>query len=89
MEKKEYQLKIGDKIISVEFSNLAEQSNGSVIIRMGDTVVLASAVMGKEDRMDLDYFPLIVNYEEKYYAAGKFTAVVFLEENLDHQIAQF
>jgi len=71
MEKKEYQLKIGDKIINVEFSNLLEQSNGSVMVRMGDTVVLASAVMGKEDRMDLDYFPLIVNYEEKYYAAGK------------------
>ena len=60
MKKKEYQLKIGDKIISIEFSNLVEQSNGSVIVRMGDTIVLASAVMGKEDRMDLDYFPLIV-----------------------------
>jgi len=71
MEKKEYQLKIGGKTISVEFSNLLEQSNGSVMVRMGDTVVLASAVMGKEDRMDLDYFPLLVNYEEKYYAAGK------------------
>ena len=71
MQKKEYQLKIGDKIINVEFSNLLEQSNGSVMVRMGDTVVLASAVMGKEDRLDLDYFPLIVNYEEKYYAAGK------------------
>ncbi len=78
MEKKEYQLKIGDKIISVEFSNLAEQSNGSVIVRMGDTVVLASAVMGKADRMDLDYFPLMVNYEEKYYAAGKIYGSRFL-----------
>lgn len=78
MEKKEYQLKIGDKIIGVEFSNLVEQSNGSVIIKMGDTVVLASAVMGKEDRMDLDYFPLLVNYEEKYYAAGKIYGSRFL-----------
>ena len=78
MEKKEYQLKIGDKIIGIEFSNLAEQSNGSVMVRMGDTVVLASAVMGKEDRMDLDYFPLIVNYEEKYYAAGKIYGSRFL-----------
>ncbi|MCK4805758.1 MAG: polyribonucleotide nucleotidyltransferase, partial [Candidatus Pacebacteria bacterium] len=78
MEKKEYQLKIGGKIIGVEFSNLAEQSNGSVMVRMGDTVVLASAVMGKEDRMDLDYFPLIVNYEEKYYAAGKIYGSRFL-----------
>jgi hypothetical protein len=36
MEKKEYQLKIGDKIINVEFSNLLEQSNGSVMVRMGE-----------------------------------------------------
>lgn len=78
MEKKEYQLKIGDKIIGVEFSNLLEQSNGSVMVRMGDTVVLASVVMGKEDRMDLDYFPLLVNYEEKYYAAGKIYGSRFL-----------
>jgi len=78
MEKKQYQLKIGNKIIDVEFSNLVEQSNGSVIVRMGDTVVLASAVMGKEDRTDLDYFPLIVNYEEKYYAAGKIYGSRFL-----------
>ncbi|HZJ42055.1 MAG TPA: polyribonucleotide nucleotidyltransferase [Patescibacteria group bacterium] len=78
MEKKEYQLKIGDKIINVEFSNLLEQSNGSVMVRMGDTVVLASAVMGKEDRTDLDYFPLMVNYEEKYYAAGKIYGSRFL-----------
>jgi len=78
MEKKQYELKIGNKIISVEFSNLAEQSNGSVIVRMGDTVVLASAVMGKEDRIDLDYFPLMVNYEEKYYAAGKIYGSRFL-----------
>ncbi len=78
MKKKEYQLKIGGKVMGVEFSNLAEQSNGSVMVRMGDTVVLASAVMGKEDRMDLDYFPLIVNYEEKYYAAGKIYGSRFL-----------
>ncbi len=78
MEKKQYELKIGNKIINVEFSNLAEQSNGSVVVRMGDTVVLASAVMGKKDRIDLDYFPLMVNYEEKYYAAGKIYGSRFL-----------
>ena len=78
MKKKQYELKIGNKIINVEFSNLAEQSNGSVVVRMGDTVVLASAVMGKKDRIDLDYFPLMVNYEEKYYAAGKIYGSRFL-----------
>ena len=71
IQKKEYQLKAGSKTITVEFSNLAEQANGSVMVRMGDTIVLASAVMGKEDRADLGFFPLLVDYEEKYYAAGK------------------
>lgn len=71
MEKKKYQLQVGNNPIDIEFSNLAEQANGSVLVRMGDTVVLASAVMSKEDRMDLDFLPLLVDYEEKYYAAGK------------------
>lgn len=69
--KKQYQLKAGGKPIMVEFSNLAEQANGSVMVRMGDTIVLASAVMGLEDKVDLGFFPLLVDYEEKYYAAGK------------------
>ena len=71
MEIKKYQLKLKDKIIEVEFSNLAEQANGSVLVKMGGTCVLANAVMGKNDRLDIDFFPLLVDYEEKYYAAGK------------------
>lgn len=71
MKKKQYQLKTGNKIIEVEFSNIAEQANGSVLARMGDTIVLASVVMAKEERMDVNFFPLLVDYEEKYYAAGK------------------
>ncbi|MDD5760828.1 MAG: polyribonucleotide nucleotidyltransferase [Candidatus Pacebacteria bacterium] len=71
METKRYQIKAGDKIITVEFSNLAEQANGSAMVRMGDTIVLASAVMSAQDRTDLDFFPLLVDYEEKFYAAGK------------------
>ena len=71
MEIKKYQLKLKDKIIEVEFSNLAEQANGSVLVKMGGTCVLANAVMGKNDRPEIDFFPLLVDYEEKYYAAGK------------------
>ena len=71
MQIKQYQVKAGDKSIIIEFSNLAEQANGSVMVKMGDTVVLASAVMSAEDRTGLDFFPLLVDYEEKYYAAGK------------------
>ena len=71
MEVKKYQLQLKDKIIEVEFSNLVEQANGSVLVKMGGTCVLANAVMGKNDRLDIDFFPLLVDYEEKYYAAGK------------------
>jgi len=71
MDSKSFSLKIKEKEIKVEINNLAEQANGSVFVSLGDTMVLTTAVMGKEDREDIDFFPLTVEYEEKYYAAGK------------------
>jgi len=71
MEKKKYQLSVGNKTIELEFSNLAELANGSVIAKIGETVILTNVVMGNRDRNDLDFFPLLVDYEEKYYAVGK------------------
>ena len=71
MQKKTFQLLVGNKTIELEFSNLAELANGSVLANLEDTVVLANVVMGTFDRNDLDFFPLLVDYEEKYYAAGK------------------
>lgn len=53
-----------------EFTDLAEQAQGSVIMRYGDTAVLATAVMSGRTRDDIDYFPLTVDFEERYYAAG-------------------
>ncbi|MBM2817890.1 MAG: polyribonucleotide nucleotidyltransferase, polyribonucleotide nucleotidyltransferase [Parcubacteria group bacterium] len=53
------------------FSDLAEQANGSVMIKYGNTVVLATAVMSAETEHGLDYFPLIVDYEERFYAGGR------------------
>lgn len=53
-----------------EFTDLAEQAQGSVILRYGDTAVLATAVMSHRTRDDIDYFPLTVDFEERYYAAG-------------------
>jgi polyribonucleotide nucleotidyltransferase len=50
---------------------VAEQANGAVIIRQGDTVVLSTAVMAREPREGIDFFPLTCDYEEKLYAAGK------------------
>ncbi len=68
MQKKEYSLEIGGKTMTAEFNDWAEQANGSVLLRYGNSAVLATAVMGSES--DKDYFPLQVEYEEKFYAAG-------------------
>lgn len=68
MQKKEYSLEIGGKTMTAEFNDWAEQANGSVLLRYGNSAVLATAVMGGES--DKDYFPLQVEYEEKFYAAG-------------------
>ena len=67
----EFKLKLGEKEITVNTRNLAEQSNGSCFVRCGDTSVLATVVMAPEQREEIDYFPLSVNYEERFYAAGK------------------
>ncbi|HWO07303.1 MAG TPA: polyribonucleotide nucleotidyltransferase [Candidatus Paceibacterota bacterium] len=69
MQKKEYSLDIGGKTLTAEFNDWANQANGSVLVRYGNSVVLATVVMGKKES-NLDYFPLSVEYEEKFYAAG-------------------
>lgn len=71
MQKKEYSIEIGGKTLTAEFSDLAAKTNGSVILRYGETVVLATAVMSKKTRTGIDYFPLSVDFEEKFYAAGQ------------------
>src|SRR5580698_4795549 len=68
MQKKEYSVEIGGTTMSAEFNDWADQANGSVLVRYGNSAVLATVVMGRES--DKDYFPLSVEYEEKYYAAG-------------------
>ncbi|OGG76797.1 polyribonucleotide nucleotidyltransferase [Candidatus Kaiserbacteria bacterium RIFCSPLOWO2_01_FULL_54_24] len=68
MQKKEYSLDIGGKTMVAEFNDWADQASGSVLLRYGNSACLATVVMGKES--DKDYFPLTVEYEEKFYAAG-------------------
>lgn len=74
-----YKLKLDDKEITVEINSLAMQASGSALVRCGDTVVLATAVMGKEDRENLGFFPLTVEYQEKYYAGGKIRGGRFMK----------
>jgi len=71
MQTKEYTLDIDGKTITAQFNNLADQTNGSVILSCEETVVMATAVMSANTKDGLDYFPLSVEYEEKYYAVGK------------------
>jgi polyribonucleotide nucleotidyltransferase len=69
MNKKEYSIELGGKTLTAEFNDLADQADGSVMLRYGNTTVLATAVMG--DLKDGDFFPLTVDYEERFYATGK------------------
>jgi DNA polymerase III epsilon subunit family exonuclease len=66
-----HEAQIGGHAFSMEAGKLAEQADGAVIVRLGDTVVLATAVASKEPREGVDFFPLTVDYEERMYAAGK------------------
>jgi polyribonucleotide nucleotidyltransferase len=68
-KQKVYSVEIGGKTLSAEFNDWANQANGSVLVRYGNSAVLATVVMGKKES-NLDYFPLSVEYEEKFYAAG-------------------
>lgn len=71
MKSEKFSMEIAGRELTAEFSNLTEQANGSVLVRYGDTVVLATAVMSKNERLGLNFFPLSVDYEEKFYAAGQ------------------
>ncbi|NCU28514.1 MAG: polyribonucleotide nucleotidyltransferase [Candidatus Moranbacteria bacterium] len=71
MQSKEYEIEIGGKKITAIFSNLADQANGSVMLKSDGTVVMATAVISKSANENLGFFNLTVEYLEKYYAAGK------------------
>ena len=67
----EFCLELGGRPLVLEFGELAKQANGSVLVRYGETVVLATATMSRQPREGIDFFPLLVDYEERMYAAGK------------------
>src|SRR5665647_1078252 len=79
MEQKKWSLQIGGRILEVETGLLANQAGGSVTARYGDTVVLATAVMSKGASRISGYFPLMVDFEERYYAAGKIKGSRFIK----------
>ena len=79
MIKKEFSLDFHGRTMTATFSDLADQANGAVMMRYGDTIVLVTAVMGQTDKAGIDYFPLSVDYEEKFYAAGKIMGSRFIK----------
>ncbi len=71
MESKKISCKIGEADFTFETGKLAGQASGAVLARVGDTVVLATAIMNDKAREGIDFFPLLLDYEERLYAAGK------------------
>ncbi|MCE2712935.1 MAG: polyribonucleotide nucleotidyltransferase [Cryomorphaceae bacterium] len=70
----------GGKEISVQTGKLAKQADGSVVVRMGDTMLLATVVAAPEAKEGVDFLPLTVDYREKYAAAGRFPGGFFRRE---------
>jgi polyribonucleotide nucleotidyltransferase len=65
------ELDISGCILKIETGKMAKQADGAVVVSMGDTKVLATAVMSEEVREGIDFFPLVCDYEERKYAVGK------------------
>ena len=74
------EIEVAGKKISLETGKIARQADGAIIAKCGETVVMATVVGAKKVNPDVDYFPLSVNYQEKYYAAGKIPGGYFKRE---------
>jgi len=70
----------GNHQVTLETGEVARQASGAVIVRMGDTVLLVTAVANKGLRDGLDFFPLTVDYQEKFYAGGRIPGGFFKRE---------
>lgn len=72
---------LGDgRIVTLETGKLAKQADGSVVVRLGDTMILATICSNKDAKENVDFLPLTVDYQEKYAAAGRFPGGFFRRE---------
>lgn len=78
MQQTSYTTTIGDHELQVTFTDLAHQAHGSVLVSIGDTMVLVTAVMSARTVSGLPYFPLSVEFEEKFYATGQILGSRFM-----------
>jgi polyribonucleotide nucleotidyltransferase len=76
---KEFSTQIGGKELTISTGKFADQANGACSVRYGDTVVLATACLSQSIREGIDYFPLMVDFDEKLYAAGKIKGSRFIK----------
>lgn len=67
----QFKINIAGRDMIIETGKLAQQANGSALVRYGDTVLLATATASKKPREGVDFLPLTIDYEERLYAAGK------------------
>lgn len=74
------EIKVGEKILSLETGALAGQAAGSIMARIGDTVLFCAVTGSKTAREGIDFFPMQVEYREKFYAAGRFPGGYFKRE---------
>jgi polyribonucleotide nucleotidyltransferase len=72
---------LGGRTLTIETGRLARQSHGSVTVQLGDTVVMANATMNTQAKDSVPYFPLMVDFEEKFYAAGKIKGSRFVKRD--------
>lgn len=82
-----FEIEIGGRTMRFEAGELAQQADGSVLVRYGDTTVLVTAVMAKEPREGIDFFPLLVDYEERQYAVGRIPGGWFKREGRPSEAA--
>jgi polyribonucleotide nucleotidyltransferase len=70
-ETKSFQLEIGGKTVTIETGKYGQSTNGSVTVRCGDTMLFVHCVVSKEPRVGIDFFPLLIDYEERMSAIGR------------------
>ena len=74
------EVEIGGRTLTVETGKMAKQANGSVVVTYGETVVLVTATAAKQGKADVDFFPLTVEYQERFYAVGRIPGSYFRRE---------
>ena len=68
---KRIEIPVGNKVVTIETGKYAKSASGSVVVRCGDTMLLVHAVVSSEPRVGIDFFPLLIDYEERMSAVGR------------------